>query len=91
MTVKLDHHHRVTAQKIFGHPINHNIKWVEVTSLLERFGEVHESHRGNWAITVNSETISFGPSRAKELTEDQVIRVRHFLQSLGVSEKDVAA
>ncbi|NNN04064.1 MAG: hypothetical protein HKL87_08730 [Acidimicrobiaceae bacterium] len=91
MTVKLDHHHRLTAQKIFGHPINHNIKWVEVHALLERFGEVHESHRGNWAITVNSETISFGPARSKDLTEDQVIRVRHFLQSFGVTEKDVAA
>jgi len=85
MTVKLDHHHRVTALKIFGHPLNHNIQWHDVVSLLERFGEVHETHRRNWAVTVNGETISFGSSHQRDLTEDQVIRVRHFLTNFGIT------
>ena len=85
MPTKLDHHHRLTLQKIFGHPLNHNIQWHDVCSLLGRFGEVHETHRGNWAITVEGETVSFGSTRSRDLTEDQVIRVRNFLRSLGLS------
>ena len=92
MSVKLDSHHRVTAQKVFGHPLNHNIKWVDVYSLLARFGEVRESHRGNWALELESgEVISFGPTHAKDLTEDQVIRVRHFLAAQGVTNEVLAA
>jgi hypothetical protein len=59
--------------------------------LLERFGEVHETHNGNWAVTVGGEVVSFGSSRARDLSEDQVIKVRRFLQSLGVSPKNIKA
>jgi hypothetical protein len=34
--VKLDGHHRVTVEKIFQHPVGHNIQWHDVLSLLER-------------------------------------------------------
>lgn len=91
MSIKLDHHHRVTAQKIFGHPLCHNIQWIDVCSLLGRFGDVHETHRGNWAITMDGDTTSFGPTRTRDLTEDQVIRVRHFLTSMGVTAEVIAA
>jgi hypothetical protein len=85
MSIKLDHHHRITAQKVFGHPLCRNIQWHDVCSLLARFGEVHETHRGNWAVTVEGDTVSFGSTRTRDLTEDQVIRVRNFLRSLGLS------
>ncbi len=86
MSVKLDHHHRLTAQKLFNHPLCHNIQWHDVCSLLGRFGDVHETHRGNWAVTIEGETTSFGSTRTRDLTEDQVVKVRHFLRSLGVSK-----
>ena len=91
MSIKLDHHHRVTAQKLFSHPLCRNIQWHDVCSLLARFGEVHETHRGNWAVTVDGETISFGSTRTRDLTEDQVVRVRNFLRSLGFSKDVVRA
>jgi hypothetical protein len=91
MSIKLDHHHRITAQKLFGHPLNHNIHWIDVCALLSRFGEVHETHRGNWALTVQGETISFGSTRTRDLTEDQVIKVRRFLQASGVTANRLAA
>ncbi len=89
MSIKLDHHHRLTLLKIFGHPLNHNIQWHDVISLLARFGEVHETHRGNWAVTVDGETISFGSTRARDLTEDQVVKVRGFLRSSGVNPREL--
>ena len=91
MSIKLDHHHRVTAQKLFSHPLCRNIQWHDVCSLLGRFGEVHETHRGNWAVTVEGETISFGSTRTRDLTEDQVVKVRHFLRSLGFSKEILRA
>lgn len=91
MFTKLDHHHRMTVQKIFGHPLNHNIQWHDVCSLLERFGDVHETHNGNWAVTVEGNTVSFGSTRTRDLTEDQVVRVRHFLGSLGLSRDKLSA
>jgi hypothetical protein len=91
MSIKLDHHHRITAQKLFGHPLNHNIHWIDVCSLLGRFGEVHETHRGNWAVTIEGETISFGSTRTRDLTEDQVVKVRRFLVASGVTPEVIAA
>jgi len=91
MPTKLDHHHRLTLQKLFGHPLNHNIQWHDVCSLLGRFGEVHETHRGNWAVTVEGETVSFGSTRSRDLTEDQVVKVRHFLRTLGLSPEKLSA
>ncbi len=85
MSIKLDHHHRHTVEQLFGHPIGHNIQWRDVLCLLERFGDVHESHRGAWAFTIDGSTTSFGRTRGRDLVEDQVIRVRHLLVELGVS------
>ena len=91
MSIKLDHHHRLTAQRLFSHPLCHNIQCHDVCSLLARFGEVHETHRGNWAVTVEGETVSFGSTRTRDLTEDQVIKVRHFLRTLGLTKEHVRA
>jgi hypothetical protein len=85
MSIKLDHHHRITLLKVFAHPMNHNIQWHDVCSLLARFGEVHETHRGNWAVTVEGETISFGSTRTRDLSDDQVVKVRNFLRSAGLT------
>jgi hypothetical protein len=40
---------------------------------------------------VEGETISFGSTRTRDLTEDQVIKVRHFLEAVGLRANQVAA
>ena len=90
MTFKLDHHHKITVQKIFSHPLKHNIRWQDVTCLLGRFGEVHQTHRGNWAVTVEGETYSFGSIRTRDLTEEQVVKVRAFLKAVGADAETAA-
>jgi hypothetical protein len=52
---------------------------------------VHETHRGNWAVTVEGETVSFGSARPRELTEDQVVKVRNFLRSFGLTKEKLVA
>ncbi|MDE3065300.1 MAG: hypothetical protein KGJ36_06490 [Acidobacteriota bacterium] len=91
MSIKLDHRHRLIVQKVFGHPINHNIQWHDVCTVLALFGDVHETHRGNWAVSVGENTVSFGSARSRDLTEDQVIKVRAFLRSVGVTPDAVTA
>jgi hypothetical protein len=91
MATKLDHHHRHTVAQIFGHPVGHNIQWRDVVNLLERFGDVFESHRGCYAVSVGASTVSLGRVRGRELTTDQVVRVRHLLVDLGVRPEDVRA
>jgi hypothetical protein len=59
--------------------------------LLGRFGEVHETHRGNWAVIVEGETHSFGSTRTRDLTEDQVLKVRRFLQTVGLTREQLKA
>ena len=81
---KLDHHHRLTVTKIFGHPLSRNIQWHDVESLLERIVIVSISHRGNVNLTMNGETHSLGKVRGHDLSEDQVIRVRHILKEVGI-------
>jgi hypothetical protein len=53
--------------------------------LMERCGPVHESHRGNWTVVVDGESQMIGRARGRDLTEDEVVRVRHLLNALGVS------
>ena len=38
----LDHHHQVTVQGIFRHPVGHNIEWHDVLSLLDKVGNIVE-------------------------------------------------
>ncbi len=81
---KLDHHHRVTAAKIFGHPLSHNIQWHDVESLLDRIGIVSISHRGNVNVTIGEVVHSLGKARGHDLSDEQVIKVRHILRDLGI-------
>ena len=91
MSSKLDHHHRHTVTQIFGHPIGRNIQWRDVICLLERFGDVFESHRGSLACSIGASTYSFGRARGRDLTAEQVVKVRHLLVDLGVSPEGVVA
>ena len=55
----LNSHHRDTVAQIFRHPISHNIEWHLVLSLLDAVGTVHETHKGNFLVTMAGETETF--------------------------------
>jgi hypothetical protein len=57
--VELDGHHRATVEKIFSHPVSHNIQWHDVLSLLKEVGTVTEEHDGRHKVTLGSETETF--------------------------------
>ncbi len=84
--IKLDGHHRATLEKIFGHPVSHNIQWHDVLSLLEHVGTVTEHTKGNFVVTLGSEAISLMPPRhGPDLQEEQVVDVRRLLKTSGIT------
>jgi hypothetical protein len=83
--IQLDVHHRATVEKIFGHPVSHNIQWHDVLSLLESVGTVSEEHDGRYTVTLGSETQTFDAPRRHDIDEQQVIDLRRMLGGAGIT------
>ena len=58
----LNNHHRDTLTALFAHPTSHNIRWVDVVSLIEAAGEIEEKHDGRFRVTLGSEIEVFDRS-----------------------------
>ncbi len=82
---ELDGHHRTTVEKIFNHPVSHNIQWHDVVSLLEHVGTVTEDHDGKFTVTLGSETETFTAPRHHDIDEQQVIDLRRMLKGAGIT------
>jgi hypothetical protein len=82
---ELDGHHRSTVEKIFGHPVSHNIQWHDVLSLLQSVATVKEGHDGRYTVTLGSETRTFDAPRNHDIDEQQVIDLRRMLKGAGIT------
>lgn len=78
----IDGHHRATLEKIFAHPVSHNIQWHDVLSLLQSVAVVSEVH-GRYTVTLGSETRTFDAPRRHDIDEQQVIDLRRMLKGAG--------
>jgi hypothetical protein len=83
--VKLNGHHRVTVEKIFQHPLSHNIQWHDVLSLLRSVAEVTEVHDGRFRVTLGSETETLDAPSGHDVNEQMVIDIRRMLKGAGIS------
>jgi hypothetical protein len=80
-TAPLTGSHLRTYDRIFQHPISHNLEWHDVRALLGRIGEVVEEHNRNLKITRNGEVLVLHAPRTKDITEmDEIMTLRHFLK-----------
>jgi hypothetical protein len=52
----LNHHHRVTLEKIFSHPLSGNVEWRQVLSLLEAVGTTTQEPNGKVKVELGGET-----------------------------------
>ena len=84
---ELDAHHRATVEKIFNHPVSHNIQWHDVLSLLQRVATVSEERDGRYAVTLGSETETFDAPRHHDIDEQQVIDLRRMLKGAGITPR----
>ena len=70
-----------TYQRIFQHPVSHNLGWHDVLGMFRQLGEVEEEPNGNIKITRNGQFIILRPNRTKDVDEtDEVMVLRHFLE-----------
>ena len=82
---QLDGHHRATVEKIFNHPVGHNIQWHDVLSLLESLDAVTEEHDDRYTVTLGSETQTFDVPKGHDIDEQQVVDLRRMLKGAGVT------
>jgi hypothetical protein len=83
--VKLNAHHRATVEKIFQHPVSHNIQWHDVLSLLEAVAQVAEEHDGRYKVTLAGETETLDTPSGHDLNEQMVVDLRRMLKGAGIS------
>jgi hypothetical protein len=76
--------HERTLGLLFEHPTSHNIEWRDVDSLLNSLGTATEGANGAVHITVNGQTVVLHRPKHKDVTEEQVIELRHFLRRAGI-------
>jgi hypothetical protein len=83
--LELDGHHRATVEKIFNHPVSHNIQWHDVLSLLQSVAAVTEGPDGRYAVTLGPETETFDAPRNHDIDEQQVVDLRRMLRGAGIT------
>jgi hypothetical protein len=81
----LDGRHRATLEKIFNHPVSHNIQWHDVLSLLRSVATVSEERDGRYAVTLEDETETFDAPRHHDIDEQQVVDLRRMLKGAGIT------
>ena len=78
-----------TFDRIFQHPISHNLEWRDVHALLEDIGDVEKEHNGSLKVTRNGQTLFLHPTSKKDVTEmDEVRALRHFLEKSEVASAE---
>jgi thiamine biosynthesis lipoprotein ApbE len=83
--VHLNNHHRATLEKIFQHPVNHNVEWPDVLSLLNAVATVEEKHDGKFSVTLGEVTETIERPKDKNLGAEEVLDLRRLLSAVGFS------
>ena len=70
-------------ERIFQHPIPHNLQWRDVWSMLGALSDATavEEANGNLKVARNGQTLVLHPPRGKDMTDNsELMQVRHFLE-----------
>jgi hypothetical protein len=87
--------HQKVYDRIFQHPMPHNLQWREVWAMLRALPDVNavEEKDGNFKLTRNGQTLVLHRPQGKDLADnDELARLRSFLErSAPATEPAVAA
>lgn len=78
--------HIHTLSQLSAHPIARNIEWSELIPALSSIGLLQTEKNGSYHFTRNGHTLVFEISHRKELDVEDVMKLRHFLQSSATPE-----
>jgi hypothetical protein len=79
----LNNHHRDTLTSLFAHPTSHNLRWVDVLSLVSAVGVVEEKHDGRTRLEIAGQVEVFDVHHHKDLSTQEVVDLRHMLTNAG--------
>ena len=84
----MNHKHQKTLDKIFQHPISHDLKWADVMKLLEALDvEMELKHSGSTVIKLNGvEATLARHTHPKVSNQHDLMEIRHFLQQTGIKK-----
>jgi hypothetical protein len=81
----MNHHHRKTLHALFAHPISANIDFKKVVHLLEDIGAEVDNKPGNRVgVKLNGHSAALRHAH-RELTKEEVVQVRKFLETCGIT------
>jgi hypothetical protein len=86
--------HRKTYDRVFGHPMPHNLQWREVWTMLEAIdgAETIEDENGNIKVSRNGQSLMLRRPRGKDLADKrELMQVRHFLERSGAQPPNATA
>jgi hypothetical protein len=70
-----------TYERIFQHPVSHNLGWHDVLGMFRQLGGVDTESNGNTKVTRNGHVLILRPPRTKDVAEtEEVMVLRHFLE-----------
>jgi hypothetical protein len=84
MAADLNHHHRVTVEKIFSHPLSGNVEWRQVLSLLEAVGTTTQEPNGQVKVELGGETEVLQPPDDKDVDRQMIVDLRRMLTDAGL-------
>ena len=87
MTSQLSGSHQKTYERLFQHPMPHNLQWREVCSMFAAMpgAESSEDEHGNLKVIRNGRAETFHRPRGKDLDDTAALmKMRHFLENSGV-------
>jgi hypothetical protein len=84
MAADLNHHHRVTLDKIFSHPLSGNLEWRQVRSLLEAVGTTTQEPNGKVKVELGGQTEIFQPPDGKDVDRQLIVDLRRMFTNAGL-------
>jgi hypothetical protein len=84
MAADLNHHHRVTLEKIFSHPVSGNVEWRQVRSLLEAVGTTTQEPNGKLKVELGGQTEVLQPPTGKDVDRQLIVDLRRMLTAAGL-------
>lgn len=84
--VRLNPNHRDTLRQIRQHPTSHNVEWSGVLPLLEQVGKVEHRHDGKYVVHIGDATAVLERPKHKDISIDDVVRLRRMLEDAGYGE-----
>jgi hypothetical protein len=70
-----------TFERIFQHPITHNLSWHDVFGMFRQLGTVETEANGNIKVTRNGQVMILKASQSKDVGEaDEVMALRRFIK-----------